>query len=377
MRYALINAKIFTGNEFSEHDAVVINNDKIEAILPENQLSDGIPRIDLEGNILSSGLIDFQLYGGDSSFFVKDLSAYSLENIVNTHLRYGTTSVVPTLYSTSLDRILSAIEVVKAWIVAGQSGIVGIHIEGPYLNPEKRGAHSEKVVRVPTKFELLQIIEKSAGLKTIMTIAPETWPKDLLETIQKSDIILSLGHSNATHKQCQNYFEKIGLVTHLYNAMRPFESREPGVVGAVLDHHSVCASIIVDGHHTDFTAVRIAKNLMQERLFLISDASFVKPIFSRFEFEGFTANFDGKSFLNDEGKLAGSAISLLDAVQNCIQKVGISIEESLRMASLYPAKHLGLDHKIGKIKVGHQADMILLGSDLELLKVWKNGKPIF
>ena len=376
MKTALINARIFDGHEFLAHHAVVINDHKIEAILPENQVLDSIQKIDLQGNILSAGFIDFQMYGGDTSFFVKDLSFDSLQNLIDTHLQDGTTSIVPTLYSTSLERILKAIEVVKSWINSEKSGIVGIHIEGPYINVEKRGAHSENVVRVPTKIELEQIIEASKGLKTVMTIAPEIWPENLLEMLEESELIISLGHSNATYAQCQKYFKKIGLVTHLYNAMRPFESREVGVVGAVLDHQNVSASIIIDGFHCDFAAVRIAKNIMKERLFLISDASFAKPKFSRFEFGDFTANFDGQRFLNDEGKLAGSAITLLDAVRNCVNKVGIPLEETLRMATLYPAKHLNLGHQIGKLSAGYQADMVLLSLDLELLQVWKSGKVV-
>ena len=376
MKTALINAKIFDGHEFLVHHAVIIDDHKIEVILPENQVLDSIQKVDLQGNTLCAGFIDFQMYGGDTSFFVKDLSFDSLQNLIDTHLQDGTTSIVPTLYSTSLERILKAIEVVKSWIDSGRSGIAGIHIEGPYINIEKRGAHSENVVRVPTKTELEQIIEASKGLKTVMTIAPEIWPEDLLEILEESELITSLGHSNATYSQCQKYFKKIGLVTHLYNAMRPFESREVGVVGAVLDHQNVSASIIVDGFHCDFAAVRIAKNIMQERLFLISDASFAKPKFSRFEFGDFTANFDGQRFLNDEGKLAGSAITLLDAVRNCVNKVGIPLEETLRMATLYPAKHLNLEHQIGKISAGYQADMILLSPSLELLQVWKDSKTV-
>ena len=376
MKTALINAQIFDGHELLAHHAVVINDHKIESILPENQFPDSIQKIDLQGNILCAGFIDFQMYGGDTAFFVKDLSIDSLQNLIDTHLQDGTTSIVPTLYSTSLERILKAIEIVKSWIDSGKSGVVGVHIEGPYINVEKRGAHSENVVRVPTKIELGQIIETSKGLKTVMTIAPEIWPEDLLEMLEESELIVSLGHSNATYSQCQKYFKKIKLVTHLYNAMRPFESREVGVVGAVLDHQNVSASIIVDGFHCDFAAVRIAKNIMKERLFLISDASFAKPKFSRFEFGDFTANFDGQRFLNDEGKLAGSAITLLDAVRNCVNKVGIPLEETLRMATLYPAKHLNLGHQFGKISADYQADMVLLSPDLELLQVWKSGKVV-
>ncbi len=370
----LTNAQVYTGDTVLIDHAVMLSGSSIEAIIPTNQIPDNNQCIDLQGNILTTGFIDFQLYGGDTAFFVKDLSLDSLENIVATHLQDGTTGVVPTLYSTTLDSILTAIDITKFWIASGRGGVLGIHIEGPFLNIEKRGAHGTDMVRIPTRFEVESIIERSKGIPTVMTIAPEIWPADLLELVQNSHLILSIGHSNASAAEATQFFKKIGLVTHLYNAMRPFESREIGMVGAVFDDPSVSASIIVDGFHCDFAAVRIAKELLQERLFLISDASFAKFKQKRFEFGSFSANYDGQRFLNDDGKLAGSAITLLDAVTNCVEKVGISKAETFRMASLYPAQHLGLANQFGRIAAGYRADLLEFTPDLNLKTTWKDGK---
>lgn len=369
--YALTNCTIYTGDAPLRHHAVLVKEGRIESIVPQDYIPTDYEQIDLHGRDLTAGFIDIQLYGGSSGFLVKDLSEESLDNIVNTHRQDGTLALVPTLYSTSQERILKAIEVTKSYIESGKKGVLGLHIEGPFINFDKRGAHSYAQVRVPTRAEIEAIVEASQGLLTIMTIAPEIWPDELLTLLRNSSIIVSVGHTNATYQQAKVFFEKdFYLATHLYNAMRPFESREPGVVGAIFDSPQVHASIIADGHHCDFATIRIAKKLLGERLFLISDATFAKMEATRFEFEGFTANYDGYRLLNDEGKLAGSAITLLDAVRNCIQHVGITKEEAFRMAATYPAQLLGMS-RLGRIKVGYQAALIALNEDLSIYKIFE------
>lgn len=359
--HALTHCTIYTGEEILTNHAVVIHKGTITNIVHNDLLPSDLPTTDLQGHDLTAGFVDLQLYGGKTGFFGRDLSVLSLEEIVATHRQDGTVALVPTLYSTSHDRILTAIEITKTYIQSGKKGVLGLHIEGPFINADKRGAHSAKEVRFPTKKEVEEIIKKSEGLLTVMTIAPEIWPEELLKLIQQSAIILSMGHTNATYQQAKSYFENgIHLATHLYNAMRPFESREPGVVAAIWDSPTVHASIIADGYHCDFATIRIAKQLMGERLFLISDATLAKIKPQRFVFEDFMANYDGHRLLNDEGKLAGSAITLLDAVRNCIQYVGIPKDEVFRMAAAYPAAHLGVGHRLGKIKVGYAADLVVL-----------------
>lgn len=373
--HALTHCTIYTGEAVLTHHAVLIEDQFIKDIVPQDQLPADIPKTDLQGHDLTAGFVDLQLYGGKTGFLVRDLSEESLIDMIETHRQDGTVAIVPTLYSTSHERILKAIDVTKAYIASGKTGVLGLHIEGPFINFAKRGAHSAKEVRAPTKREIQEIIEKSEGLLTLMTIAPEIWPEELLQLIQNSSIILSLGHTNATYQQVKGYFAKgIHLATHLYNAMRPFESREPGVVTAIWDTPTVNASIIVDGYHCDFATVRIAKQLMGERLFLISDATLAKIDPMRFVFEDFTANYDGKRLLNDAGLLAGSAITLLDAVRNCIQQVGISKDEVFRMASTYPARHLGLGDKYGKIKAGYSANLVVLDEEQKVVNQVKKSK---
>ncbi len=368
--FALTNCTVYTGEEVLTNYAVLIENETIVDVVLQDDLPEAVFKIDLQGHDLVPGWVDLQLYGGKTGFLVRDLSEESLIDMVETHRRDGTIAIVPTLYSTTHERILKAIEVTKDYIGSGQPGVLGLHIEGPFINFTKRGAHSANAVRVPTKAEIAEIIAYAEGLTTVMTIAPEIWPEELLHLLQDSGIILSLGHTNATYQQAKNYFSGgIRLATHLYNAMRPFESREPGVVTAVWDTPTVSASIIVDGYHCDYATVRIAKQLMGERLFLISDATLAKIEPMRFEFEDFIANYDGHRLVNEEGKLAGSAITLLDAVRNCIHHVGIPKDEVFRMASLYPAQHLKAADRLGRIKAGYSADLVVLDEEQRVVKL--------
>ncbi len=227
------------------------------------------------------------------------------------------------------------------------------------------------MVRPPSREEISRLIDKGKDVIKVMTIAPECFDDGLLTLLQTTDWAIAAGHTDATSAQMNAFFDKgFHLATHLYNAMRSMESRELGVVGTIFDRDDVHVSLIADGYHCDFGAIRIAKRLLGERLFLISDATFAKYQGTRFEFEGFVTNYDGERFTNDEGLLAGSCITLLDAVRNCIRQVGIAPEETFRMASAYPARQLGLDDRIGYLRPGNAADVVALSPELEVVEVW-------
>ncbi|GAB2779937.1 N-acetylglucosamine-6-phosphate deacetylase [Rhabdobacter roseus] len=371
----LTNATLFTGDEVLETKALWLENGLIKALIDPQELPAGIPVRDLAGARLIPGLVDFQLYGGSTGFFTRDLSVDSLANMYQTHLLDGTTTIVPTLFSTSLERILRAIEAVQTYWNQGLPGVAGLHVEGPYLNPSKRGAHSPAMVRPPSDRELDVLAEKGKDVIKVMTIAPECFDDALLARLQKTGWAISAGHTDATYEQLNRYFDQgFHLATHLYNAMRPFEGREPGVVGTLFDRPDVHASIIVDGFHCDYASVRIAKKLLGERLFLISDATFAHYTGGRLELEGFTLNYDGQRFVNDEGRLAGSAITLLEAVKKCVEQVGIEPAEAIRMATAYPARQLQLDHRLGYLRPGYEANLVALSADWRVQEVWVAGQ---
>jgi N-acetylglucosamine-6-phosphate deacetylase len=219
-----------------------------------------------------------------------------------------------------------------------------LHLEGPFLNERKRGAHAAEKMQAPTLENIRKFLDRGAGVVKMMTIAPELFSDEALYMLQSAGIILSAGHSDATYQQAIAAFDRgIHVCTHLFNAMSPFLHRAPGLVGAILDHPAVMSSIVADGYHVDIPAIRIAKQVMKDRLFLITDA--VTPNESGY----YKHQLNGDRYCMPDGTLSGSALTMLAAVRFCMHKVGIEEGEAFRMASLYPAKVLGLENEMGKI----------------------------
>ncbi|MGV3558467.1 N-acetylglucosamine-6-phosphate deacetylase [Larkinella arboricola] len=375
--FTLYNATVFTGNDVLHGASVRVANGLIQEVCaggPND--ADGI---DLRGQWLVPGFVDLQLYGGSDVCLNESPTAETVAHIYQTHLKNGTTSVLPTLYSTSFDITLKAVEAVRIGQKTAPDGVLGLHVEGPYINPEKRGVHSVTHVRPPVDAELDELLEKGREVIRILTVAPEIFHPEqlsrLLEQTRTTPIRLSVGHSNATYQQATAAFNaEIPLATHLYNAMRPFESREPGTVGAIFDHPTVRASIVADGFHCDWASIRVAKRLLNERLFLISDAMFANPPRPSHALEDLVIQYENGRYTNHEGKLAGSAITLLDAVRNGIQYVGLEPDEAFRMASTVPAEIMGLDNTLGKIQAGFVANLVVLTDALAVSEVIANGQ---
>ena len=378
------NATVFTGDEWLTGASVGVENGRIQEVTTTPVATEQATSIDLEGDYLIPGLIDLQLYGGSDLFLNDKPTPDTVRHIYDTHARNGTTTLLPTIHSTSLavmQQSMAAVQVVRA---ENPFGVPGIHVEGPYFNPIKRGAHSMAYVRVPAEGELETLFSTNADVIRILTLAPEILHPGQLDTINRlkhPNTLLSLGHSNATYQQATEAFNGgITLATHLYNAMRSFESREPGVVGAVFDHPTVRASIIADSYHCDPTSIRIAYRLLGERLFLISDALFANPPRPEFTLEQFVVHFEpdangaGEStpgrYVNNEGNLAGSAITLIDCVRIAVEQAGIPLHNALRMASLIPAEIIGMDDQLGRIKPGYIANLVRLDKGLHTKNVW-------
>ncbi|WP_128543180.1 N-acetylglucosamine-6-phosphate deacetylase [Larkinella soli] len=388
----LNNATVFTGEEVLTGVSVRVSGGFVQEVTEKP--ASGPETIDLEGNWLVPGFVDLQLYGGSDLFLNELPTAETVDHIYRTHLKNGTTSVLPTLYSTSHAVNLAAVEAVRQVQQTNPNGVLGLHVEGPYINMVKRGAHSANYVRKPEESELTELFEKGRDVIRILTIAPEIFTpaqlRHLLTLINppsasqrpnpqtpqplNAPTLLSLGHSNATYREATDAFDGgIALATHLYNAMRPFESREPGVVGAVFDHPGVRASIIADGFHCDWATIRIARRLLGDRLFLISDATLANPPRPEFAYEDFIIRYEEGRYLNQEGKLAGSSITLLEAVRNCIRHVGIEPFDALRMASTIPAEIIGRGDTLGRIKSGYVANLTVLNPALEVTHVLADG----
>ncbi|UYZ57533.1 N-acetylglucosamine-6-phosphate deacetylase [Hymenobacter latericus] len=361
MRYALTNAVLHTGHAELLHHAVVISHGRIEGVVPAAELPADVPARNLGGLHVAPGLIDLQVYGADGVLFSTHPTPEVLARMQETFWQQGTTHFLATMPTNSPVLMREAVLAGKAFREQHPNGgLLGVHLEGPYISHQKKGAHQAAFIRVPDVAELREWLHLGAGALRMLTMAPEAATPEAVALLRDAGVVLSAGHTNATYAQATAAFGGgFAAATHLFNAMSGLAGREPGVVGAVYDSATACASIIADGVHCDFAAVRISHKLMGERLFLITDAVAESP-------EGaYQFRHAGDRYVDGQGTLAGSALTMLQAVRNCVQHAGLSLAESLRMASLYPARVLGLENHLGLIAPGYEASLCVFDDDLE------------
>lgn len=267
-----------------------------------------------------------------------------------------------TMATNSIENFLKGIEVAGSYMASGKKGLLGIHLEGPYINPAKKGAHVEKFIKKPTRDEVLLFLEKGKGAFKMITLAPEQCSDDIIQLLMDQDILVSAGHSNASYTQATHAFDLgIPAATHFFNAMSALQGRSPGMVGAVYAHSKIMSSIICDGVHVDFDSVRLSKKIMGERLFFITDA--VTEIS-----EGYYQHiFQGNRYSLPDGTLSGSCMTMMSTFKNAVEQVGIPITEALKMCSAYPASLLKYP-SLGKITIGAPADFLLINRQSLSLK---------
>lgn len=358
---AYTNGKIFDGEQIIEGQSVLTDHGKVMGIVAMATIPTHAEQIDLQGHLLAPAFMDLQIYGGNGHLFGEFPSVEALEATYAYCLSGGTTHFMPTVGTHSEEVMLAAIEAVKAYWKQGGKGVLGLHLEGPYISVEKRGAHLQEYIRVPTLEMIAKWLSPGRDVVKMMTLAPEVCSADVLKFLLKQNIVVSAGHSNATYAQATLAFQKgIKVATHLFNAMTPLQHRLPGVVGAILDSPDVVASMVADGYHVDFAAIRISKKILGERLFLITDAV------TENRKGRYSHRLQGDKYVIADGTLSGSSLTMLRAVRNCVEKVGIPLEEALRMASLYPARIMGLDYELGKIKPGFAENFVILDDKLTL-----------
>ena len=368
MQTVIVNATIHTGTQVLENHTITVENRAIKAIEPiDNFGHENAHTIDLAGKHIAAGFIDTHINGGEKFYFTQYPTEETIQDIYESSLALGTTHVLPCLITSPTENILKGIEATRSFMQKNpDSGVLGMHLEGPFLNLAKRGAHLAAYVRKPTNSELEEIIKYGKDVIKIMTIAAENFTDEQLDMLLDSGIKLSLGHSNATYKQAHYAYKKgISLCTHLYNAMTQMGHREPGVVGATFDNPDVYAPIILDGFHCDYAAARIAYKIKKDKLFLISDALFVGNKVTHFKWEEFDAYLNDGQYRNSEGNLAGAAISMADGVRNAVQKVGISLEEAIKMATIRAAKAVNMEVSVGQIATGYPAKFVVFDETLQ------------
>ncbi len=352
--------RIFTGTGWLNNMAVICENGLVKDLIPVKNLPAGIQVVS-HSSLLAPAFIDIQIYGASSRLFSYYTTADTLQKM-NDHCREGgTTNFLPTISTNTIDVLRKGIDAVREFWDNGGKGVIGLHIEGPWINKIKRGAHLENLIHEPDIDEVNSLLEYGKGVIKIITLAPEVCSDEVIELVKSYDIIISSGHSNATYDESIDAFSKgINVATHLFNAMTPLHHREPGFPAAIMMHSSVMASIVPDGLHVDFTMIKIAKKLMDERLFIITDAVTETT-------EGPYQHSRNGDKYETAGILSGSALTMMKGVKNCVEKCEIPLDEALRMASLYPAKVLGLDHKIGKIEKGFEDNFVMLNEQLEVI----------
>ena len=363
MKQVFTNATIYTGREILSNSAILVDDGVIVGFVYDTDIPDDYELKDLRGNNIAPAFIDLQIYGGNGHLFSADPSIEAIDATYKYCLQGGASKFLITAATNSAEVFSKSISVAKQYLSEGGKGMPGLHIEGPWINPEKRGAHILEYIHKPTLDEAKRLIDEAEGIVKIITLAPEMVDEEIIEYLQSNGIIVSAGHSNATFKQAMKGFEKINIVTHLFNAMSQFQSREPGMVGAIYDHPSVCCSLVADGVHVDFNAIRISKRILGERIWLITDAV------AETSTGPYQHVFKNDRYTLPNGTLSGSALTMMKAVKNCVEHAGIDIEEALRMGSLYPAKVLGIDNKTGLIERNYEASFVVFDNGMNVIDV--------
>ncbi|MBS6032471.1 MULTISPECIES: N-acetylglucosamine-6-phosphate deacetylase [Pantoea] len=378
--FALVNGRIYSGHQILDNHAVVIANGRIDRVIPRESLPADVEQRDVSGAIIAPGFIDLQLNGCGGVQFNDDIDALSVETLEimqRANEKSGCTSFLPTLITSSDELMQRAIETMRAYLQKHQHQALGLHLEGPWLSKAKKGTHNPALIRLPDA-ALVQYLCENADVITKVTLAPENAGSDVIRQLTEAGIIVSAGHSNATYEEAKAGFSAgISFATHLYNAMPTFAGREPGLIGALFDSPDVYCGIIADGLHVHYANVRNAKRIKGDKLILVTDATApAGAAISEFIFAGKTIYYRDGLCVDENGTLSGSALTMIEAVQNSVEHVGIALDEALRMASLYPARAMGVEKQLGSIEAGKIANLTVFTRDFKIIKTFVNGDDV-
>lgn len=365
MKKLLFNATFFTGRELLSNMALLTDGSRITGFTDPASVSGEVERIDCRGWLVTAGLIDIQIAGSGGFLFSANPSPEALAAITSSIVESGTTGFLIALPTNSAEVYRKAFRTI---IDNPHPAVMGLHLEGPWISVAKRGAHARELIRKPSAEDISRLLAEAGGSIRMMTVAPEVCAPEIIKLLKDNGITVAAGHSNATFREASEGFAMgIESTTHLFNAMSPLHHRDPGLPGAVFWSESALASIIADGIHVDYTMVAIAKKIMKERLFLVSDAV------EENEAGAYQHVRQSDRYTLPDGTLSGARLTMLDAVRNCVSHAGIEIFEALRMASLYPAQLIKAYDR-GVIAPGARADLILLDDRMEIKGVFLNGK---
>ena len=374
MATALVGARVFDGTHMHEGRAVVIENGRILGLPPVQDLGSGVQRHTVEG-LLAPGFIDVQVNGGGGVLYNDVRSVEGLRTIAQAHRAYGTTGLLPTFITDTREKMAQAVEAMREALAARVPGVLGIHLEGPFISPERKGVHNPGFMR-PMEEDDIAIMTSLTQGRTLVTLAPECNSMEAIARLASAGVLICAGHTASDYatvmEACRHGLRGF---THLYNAMPPLAGRDPGPVGAALDSPDTWCGLIVDGHHVSDAALRVAIAAKgTERMMIVTDAMSVTGTdFTSFELHGRTIYRKDGRLTTEDGTLAGSDLDMASAVRNSVQRLGLSLPKVLRMASLVPAAFLKLDHELGRIAPGYRADLVLLDESLHVRQTWIDG----
>ena len=374
-RFALAAGRIFDGELFHEDSAVIIDGARIAAVAGRSELDPGLPLHDLGSGILAPGFVDLQVNGGGGVLFNARPDVDGLRAIASAHRRFGTTGLLPTIITDAPEVLQAGVAAVRAARAQRVPGILGLHAEGPFIDPARRGAHPEQFIR-PMRAADVEWLSAAACGTLLLTLSPAHATLADITRLARAGIIVSLGHSDASAAQALAALAAGARgFTHLYNAMSQLGHRAPGMVGAALSHRDSFCGLIADGFHVDAVALRAAINAKSpDSLVLVSDA--MPPAAGgpdQFELQGRRVSRRNGRLQLDDGTLAGCNLTMDAALRHAVQVLGVPLEQALRMASLNPARFIRLDHLYGRIRPGYLASLVHLGDDLGVRASWIDG----
>ena len=377
MTTALANARVLTAHGWRDDLAVLLEGERIAALLPNGHAAVRAAQVeDLAGTLLVPGFIDVQVNGGGGALFNAAPTVETIRTIGAAHRKFGTTGFLPTLISDSTEVMRQALAATEAAFDAGVPGLLGVHLEGPWLAPARKGVHDPRWFHVPGEDELAMICAPHHGVRMV-TLAPDQVPQEIIARLAAAGVIVSAGHTAADHAAIRRALAAgVRGFTHLFNAMTPLGSREPGVVGAALDDAGSWCGIIADGHHVHPASLRNATAAKAPgKMLLVTDA--MPPVGAdspEYVLNGEAIIAKDGICQTADGVLAGSALDMATAVRNTVELLGLPLDEAVRMASTYPADFLGLSASHGRIAVGCQADLVAMDGGCNVQRSWIAGK---
>ena len=372
-------ARIFNGDTILDNHAVLVEGGVVSALVPAGEMPNADETIDLDGGLLAPGYIDLQVNGGGGVLFNDTPTVEAIAEIAGAHRRFGVTGLLPTLITDTPEKMRLAAQAVHDAMSAGVAGCIGIHLEGPFLAPSRKGAHRADLIRSMGADDVDFLLGLEVGT-VLVTLAPDMVAPDLIRRLADGGIVVSLGHSEATYDQVAAAVDAGATgVTHLYNAMSPLDHRAPGMVGGALEFGALSCGIIADGHHVHPAALKAAIRAKRGpgELFFVSDAMpTVGDPGDRFELNGRTVTRENGRLTLDDGTLAGSDLDMASAVRYAVEHLDVPLEEALRMASLYPARLVHLDRRYGRIAPGFTADFVQLDGHNKVRSVRVGGESV-